>query len=87
MSNTPTFQDAPFAFNEAIASGRLSTDKHAANYAGHFMYMGTVDGLDQFKNITTRQYINRVGEYDEVRSNWSRRANLANVRRHTALNS
>jgi hypothetical protein len=36
---------------------------------------------------TDWQIINRVGEYDEVRSNWSRRANLANIHHYTALNS
>ena len=57
MSNTPTFKDAPFAFNQAIAEGRLSSDQHSHIYAGKFMYMGTVDGVDQFKNIITRQYL------------------------------
>jgi len=44
-------------FNRAIASGRLSCNPIAENYAGGFMYMGTWDGVDQFKNIVTRQYL------------------------------
>ena len=57
MSNTPTFVDSRYAFNEAIQAGRLSSDPTATNYAGHYMYMGTVAGRDQFKHINTRQYL------------------------------
>ena len=53
----PTFKDAQQAFREAIAAGRLSDDQKALNYAGHYMYMGTYSGLDQFKHINTRQYL------------------------------
>jgi len=45
------------AFDNAIKAGRLSTDKSAPNYAGHYMYMCTDDaGHDLFKNINTRRY-------------------------------
>lgn len=57
MSNTPTFVDSRYAFNEAIKEGRLSADPKATNYAGRYMYMGTVEGRDQFKHIDTRQYL------------------------------
>jgi hypothetical protein len=47
------------AFEEAIKEGRLSEDKNAWNWAGHYMYMGpTMDGkADAFKHIDTRQYL------------------------------
>ncbi len=53
------WKDSAVAFNEAIASGRLSLNKNAPNYAGAYMYMGpTVDGKhDAFKHIVTRQYL------------------------------
>jgi hypothetical protein len=58
MSNTPRFQDAPFAFNEAISEGRLSTDPNSPKYAGKYMYMGdNHTGVSTFKNIRTRQYL------------------------------
>lgn len=49
------------AFEDAIANGRLSDDENATNFAGNFMYMGTMerDGRkqDTFKNINTREYL------------------------------
>lgn len=56
-SNTPTFRNTEDAFKEAIASGRLCEDPAAAHYAGDYMYMGTVNGLDTFKHSTSRQYL------------------------------
>ena len=52
-------KDPQIAFEQAIASGRLSVDPDSPNYAGHYMYMGpTVDGLrDAFKHSLTREYI------------------------------
>jgi|GEM_PF-4583031 len=53
------------AFNDAIAVGVLShsdasladeQDAHS-NYAGHWMYMYSMDGKDYFKNIVYRNYI------------------------------
>lgn len=43
-------------FDEAIALGILSDDKNDSNFAGNFMYMGTKNGIHQFKNIFTRKY-------------------------------
>lgn len=45
------------AFEKAINSGRLSNDKTAENYAGKYMYMGSHNGKDAFKNSVTRKYI------------------------------
>ena len=53
----PTFRDAQEAFKEAIESGRLSESPRADNFVGDFMYMGTYDGVDSFKNKLTRQYL------------------------------
>ena len=57
QNQTPSFQDAPYAFDQAIAAGRLSANPKDANYAGHYMYMGTTNGKDAFKHINTRQYL------------------------------
>jgi len=48
--------EANKAFDKAIESGRLSTDKEANNFAGKYMYMGFYAGKDNFKNIITREY-------------------------------
>lgn len=46
------------AFQDAIASGRLSDKQSDKHYAGHFMYMGENDaGKALFKNIVTREYL------------------------------
>ena len=52
----PVFKHSRQAFEEAIASGVLSNPRSAL-YAGRFMYMGTWNGVDRFKNIETRQYL------------------------------
>ncbi len=52
----PTFKNAQLAFEEAINQCRLSKNPAAVNYAGKYMYMGTWDGKDTFKNIDTRKY-------------------------------
>jgi hypothetical protein len=51
-----TFRDARAAFSKAIQSGRLSASTAAVNYAGNYMYMGTSNGIDQFKHVVTREY-------------------------------
>ena len=56
--STLTFKDSQTAFNDAIESGRLSTNSLLVNFAGDYMYMGTFNGGDMFKNINTRQYLN-----------------------------
>lgn len=46
------------AFEQAIADKRLSDHATAWNYAGHFMYMGTLSsGEDMFKHTATRRYL------------------------------
>lgn len=45
------------AFAAAIAAGTLSADHSAENFAGHYMYMCTVNGEHQFKHSLTRQYL------------------------------
>ena len=56
------------AFESAIASGHFSTDESAFNYVGHYMYMGSDDNRDFFKDSTTRQYSNRcfTGDHGEL---------------------
>lgn len=56
--------EADAAFNKALETGRLSTDKAASNYIGHYMYMGNTrrdygrdEDRDLFKHSLTRQYI------------------------------
>lgn len=51
------FRDTYDAFAEAINAGRLSDNPQSPVHAGNFMYMGTVQGRDLFKNITTREYL------------------------------
>lgn len=52
------FIDPQQAFREAIAERRLSEDRAAAYFVGHFMYMGTNDeGVHLFKHSTTREYL------------------------------
>ena len=53
---TPEFKDPQKAFEQAIKERRLSEDQNATNYAGKYMYMGTWNGRDTFKNSITRQY-------------------------------
>ena len=54
---TPEHRDPEAVFAEAIESGRLSDEPGTEKYAGRWMYMGTVDGVDTFKNSDTRQYL------------------------------
>ncbi len=53
----PDFLDAQECFASAIATGQLSEDKAADNFAGLYMYMGTWNGVDAFKNVETREYL------------------------------
>ena len=54
---TQTFKDAQKAFDDAIKEGKLSRDGRDKNYAGHYMYMGTVNNVDLFKHSLTREYL------------------------------
>ena len=56
----PAFKNSQQAFEEAIASGRLSADPVAGNFAGNYLYMGTWDGKDAFKHVETREYLPAV---------------------------
>jgi hypothetical protein len=51
MEETVTFRESQTAFEEAISRGWF-TERQASQW----MYMGTYDGVDKFKNIQTRQY-------------------------------
>ncbi len=44
------------AFSKAIATKILSENKTDSNFVGNFMYMGTKNGVHQFKHIDTRKY-------------------------------
>jgi len=45
------------AFEQAVTSGRLTTNPSDDNFAGLYMYMHTdSNGKDIFKNINTRKY-------------------------------
>lgn len=57
MRNDPEFKDAQGVFEKAIEDGRLSSDSASPYYAGWYMYMGTWDGIDTFKNWETREYL------------------------------
>ena len=57
METKPEFRDSQQAFADAIKTGKLTTNQTDDLYAGHWMYMCTVNGEDQFKNIQTRQYL------------------------------
>ena len=53
---TMIFIDSKKAFEEALKSGILSDNEGDKNFVGDFMYMGTKEGVHQFKNIVTRKY-------------------------------
>ena len=53
----PTFKNPDDAFDDAIKAGRLSAKETDPMFAGNWMYMGTWDGVDTFKNINTREYL------------------------------
>ena len=64
------FQDPQEAFAAAIRTGRLSEDPKAVNFAGRFMYMGTVRASlkpvrrqkAMFKSVLTRCYLPEIDE-------------------------
>ena len=53
------FKNSQEVFKEAIKEGILSNNPDDTNYAGKYMYMGHWDGVAQFKNIDTRQYLKK----------------------------
>ena len=52
-----TFRDPQEAFNSALARSQFNRTAASPKYVGRFMYMGTWDGKDQFKDINTRRYL------------------------------
>ncbi len=52
-----TYNDPQQAFEEAIKNKRLSDDPQSPIYAGNYMYMGSNEGKDLFKNIDSRNYL------------------------------
>ena len=44
------------AFQIAIQAGRLSENPRVSNYAGNYMFMGSHNGKDHFKNRNSRKY-------------------------------
>ena len=56
--NKMTHIDPQKAFNQAVGTGRLSSNSALDNWAGNYMYMGTDEkGKHWFKNSLTREYI------------------------------
>lgn len=51
------FKNTQDAFEQALESNRLSHSRLADNYVHNYMYMGTKDGKDMFKNKNTREYL------------------------------
>ena len=51
------YLDSQECFEKAIKEHRLSSTNGDWNYAGDFMYMGTWQGRDQFKNRNNRDYL------------------------------
>ncbi len=58
MEFKPLFRDSQKAFENALKSVFLKTDKQSELYVGNWMYMHTEsDGRDAFKNVISREYI------------------------------
>ena len=50
------FINAKEAFESAIQNSILSAVEADPTFAGNLMYMGTKEGVHQFKSIVTRKY-------------------------------
>ena len=58
MTDNVTFKDSKVAFMQALQERRLFlSGPHNKPTVYEYMYMGTWDGKDQFKNINTREYL------------------------------
>ena len=58
MQTQQDHQDiANAAFSDAIVAMRLSDNPASPVYAGNYMFMGQVNGIDTFKHIDTRRYL------------------------------
>ena len=62
-------KEAKQAFDRAIESGRLNTDEDSLRYAGNYMYMGQKGGIDQFKSINYRSYLDGHN-HDQLVKDW-----------------
>lgn len=64
-------KSADQAFDDAIASGRLSLNEDDDNYVGHYMWMGKTasrpgyTGYDTFKHRIYRNYLAPLKEKDK----------------------
>lgn len=45
------------AFEDAIILNHLSRNPEDDHYAGNYMYMQTINGIDRFKHKVTRNYL------------------------------
>lgn len=54
------YRDPQGAFNQAIHAGHFTMDEDKEAFVGNYMYMGTIEGTDYFKNIMTREYYNKT---------------------------
>jgi hypothetical protein len=61
--------EARQAFDRAIETGRLNTDKDSFRFAGSYMYMGCQGGIDQFKSINYRSYLDGHN-HDQLVQDW-----------------
>jgi len=52
-----TISEMQKIFRNALKTGRLSKNKKSKKYVGNYMYMGTINGKDEFKHAETRKYI------------------------------
>ena len=65
----PTYhlRDSQEAFEDALVAGVLSHNEQDRNWVGHYMYMCTASGVDQFKHRDTRQSLNH-NRYPDTRN-------------------
>ena len=67
MAPTYHLRDSQEAFEDALEAGVLSHNEGDRNWVGHYMYMCTASGVDQFKHRDTRQYLNH-NRYPDIRN-------------------
>jgi hypothetical protein len=60
MPRNIEFRDVREAYHKAIETGRLSEDPESASFVGHYVYMGTRNGVDEFKHTVTHRYLRRT---------------------------
>jgi hypothetical protein len=67
MMPTYHMRDSDQAFEDALEAGVLSHNESDLNWVGHYMYMCTFSGVDQFKHIDTRQHLNH-NRFPDIRN-------------------